>query len=133
MFIEQGLKSENKFWSIVGSNNLASFLGQLPLLMHYFYETFVNGKTYPLCTEVISVFLNPSLVLDYDFLLCIYNALEFIFGHPIFAPSNCVLFCHNQEWKSRTVFHLWSNTINDIILLLFSGDFVNLNCSIYIW
>lgn len=66
MFIEQGLKSENKFWKyIVGSLIIifASFLGQLPLLMALLYETFVNGKPYPTSNEAIMRFFEPNFTL----------------------------------------------------------------------
>ena len=66
MFIEQGLKSENKFWKyIVGSLIIifASFLGQLPLLIALLYETFVNGKPYPTSNEVIMRFFEPNFTL----------------------------------------------------------------------
>ncbi|RBN50078.1 CPBP family intramembrane glutamic endopeptidase [Flavobacterium psychrolimnae] len=66
MFIEQGLKSENKFWKyIVGSLIIifASFLGQLPLLMALLYETFVNGKPYPNSNEAIMRFFQPNFTL----------------------------------------------------------------------
>jgi uncharacterized protein len=66
MFIEQGLKSENKFWKyIVGSLIIifASFLGQLPLLISLLYETFVNGKPYPTSNEAIMRFFEPNFTL----------------------------------------------------------------------
>jgi membrane protease YdiL (CAAX protease family) len=66
MFIEQGLKSENKFWKyIVGSLIIifASFLGQLPLLIALLYETFVNGKPYPTSNEAIMRFFEPNFTL----------------------------------------------------------------------
>ncbi|MBG6187530.1 CPBP family intramembrane glutamic endopeptidase [Flavobacterium sp. CAN_S2] len=66
MFIEQGFKSENKFWKyIVGSLIIifASFLGQLPLLMALLYETFVNGKPYPTSNEAIMRFFEPNFTL----------------------------------------------------------------------
>jgi len=60
MFIEQGIKSENKFWKyIVGSLVIifASFLGQIPLLLALLYETFLNGKKF-LPRGVFYVFKN---------------------------------------------------------------------------
>ncbi len=66
MFIEQGLKSENKFWKyILGSIIIifASFLGQLPLLIVLLYETFVNGKPYPTSNEAIMRFFEPNFTL----------------------------------------------------------------------
>ena len=66
MFIEQGFKSENKFWKyIVGSLIIifASFLGQMPLLMALLFETFANGKPYPSSNEAIMRFFEPNFTL----------------------------------------------------------------------
>jgi membrane protease YdiL (CAAX protease family) len=66
MFIEQGLKSENKFWKyILGSVIIifASLLGQIPLLVTLLYETFVNGKPYPTSNEAIMRFFEPNFTL----------------------------------------------------------------------
>ena len=66
MFIEQGLKSENKFWKyILGSVIIifASLLGQIPLLVTLLYETFVNGKLYPTSNEAIMRFFEPNFTL----------------------------------------------------------------------
>ncbi|MBC7750038.1 MAG: CPBP family intramembrane metalloprotease [Methylotenera sp.] len=66
MFIEQGFKSENRFWKyIVGSLLIifASFLGQLPLLMALLFETFVNGKPYPASNDAIMHFFEPNFTL----------------------------------------------------------------------
>ena len=45
MFIEQGIRPENMFWKyIVGSILIimASFVGQIPMLIGIVYETLVN-------------------------------------------------------------------------------------------
>lgn len=66
MFIEQGLKSENKFWKyILGSLIIifASLLGQIPLLITLLYETFVNGKPYPTTNEAVMRFFEPNFTL----------------------------------------------------------------------
>ena len=66
MFIEQGIKSENKFWKyILGSLFiiLASFVGQVPLLLGVLYETFYNGKPYPTSNEAVMRFFDSNLTL----------------------------------------------------------------------
>jgi hypothetical protein len=58
MFVEQGIKPENKFWKyIVGSLILilASFIGQLSMI-GIIYETF-NGKAYPTNNTALMRFL----------------------------------------------------------------------------
>ncbi|MGZ9735999.1 CPBP family intramembrane glutamic endopeptidase [Flavobacterium sp. GNP002] len=66
MFIEQGIKSDNKFWKyILGSFIIicASFVGQLPLLIGVLYETMYNGKPYPTSNEAVMRFFDPNLTL----------------------------------------------------------------------
>ena len=66
MFIEQGIKSDNKFWKyILGSVVIicASFVGQLPLLMGILYETIFNGKPYPTSNEAVMRFFDSNLML----------------------------------------------------------------------
>ncbi|MDD2819747.1 MAG: CPBP family intramembrane metalloprotease [Flavobacterium sp.] len=96
MFIEQGFKSENKFWKyIVGSLLIifASFLGQLPLLMALLFETFVNGKPYPSSNEAIMRFFEPNFTL---FLIMI----SFVF---IMLGINLVIrYLHHQTVLSVT-------------------------------
>jgi hypothetical protein len=77
MFVEQGIKPENKFWKyIVGSLILilASFIGQLPLMIGIIYETLFNGKAYPTNNTALMRFLiQCNVVFDVAF-ICIYNA-----------------------------------------------------------
>ena len=66
MFIEQGIKSDNRFWKyILGSFIIicASFVGQLPLLIGVLYETMYNGKPYPTSNEAVMRFFDPNLTL----------------------------------------------------------------------
>ncbi|TDD76957.1 CPBP family intramembrane glutamic endopeptidase [Flavobacterium caseinilyticum] len=96
MFIEQGIKSENKFWKyILGSILIifASFAGQLPLLIALLYETFVNGKPYPTSNESIMRFFEPNLTL-----LLILISFVFIMIGIILV----VRYLHNQTMLSVT-------------------------------
>ena len=66
MFVEQGIKPENKFWKyIVGSLILilASFVGQLPLMIGIFYETLFNGKAYPTSNIALMRFFDSNVML----------------------------------------------------------------------
>ena len=66
MFIEQGVKEDNKFWKyIIGSLAIifASFVGQLALLMGIFYETLFNGKHYPTNNKAVMLFFDSNLTL----------------------------------------------------------------------
>ncbi|MFV8327369.1 CPBP family intramembrane glutamic endopeptidase [Flavobacterium sp. ZS1P14] len=134
MFIEQGIKSENKFWKyILGSILIivASFLGQTPLLIALFYETFVNGKPYPSSNDAVMTFFEPNLTL---FLILI----SFVFA--MLAIFFVIKYLHNQTMLSVTTsrvkvdwnrilfsFSIWSIfTILSTLLFYFSnpGDFV---------
>jgi len=66
MFLEQGIKEENKFGKyLLGSVFIifASFLGQLPLLIAIIYQTVFKGKSYPASEEVLMRFFEPNLTL----------------------------------------------------------------------
>jgi membrane protease YdiL (CAAX protease family) len=96
MFIEQGIKSENKFWKyIVGSLLIivASFLGQAPLLVAILYDSFVNGKTYPSENDDVMRFFEPNLTL---FLILI----SFVF--TMFGIFFVVRYLHHQTLLSIT-------------------------------
>ncbi|MFV5693769.1 lysostaphin resistance A-like protein [Flavobacterium sp. LT1R49] len=134
MFIEQGVKSENKFWKyILGSVVIicASFLGQAPLLIALFYETLVKGKPYPTTNDDIMRFFEPNLTLFLILISFVFAMLGIFF---------VVKYLHNQTMLSITTsrlkvdwsrvlfsFSLWSIfTILSTVLFYFSNpsDFV---------
>ncbi len=66
MFIEQGIRPENKFWKyIVGSFIIivAATIGQVPLLLGILIETFTSKKPYPKTNEEVMQFLDLNLTL----------------------------------------------------------------------
>ena len=96
MFLEQGIKPENKFWKyIVGSLAiiLASFVGQLPLIIGIFYETLFNGKAYPTSNTAVMRFFDPNVML---FLMLL--SFVFIMLGIIIVVRNW----HNQTMLSVT-------------------------------
>ena len=96
MFVEQGIKPENMFWKyIIGSLVVifASFVGQLPLLIGVFYETFFNGKAHPKNNEAIMRFFEPNIML---FLLLI--SFAFVLLGLFLVVRNL----HNQTMLSVT-------------------------------
>lgn len=134
MFIEQGIKSENKFWKyILGSMLIifASFVGQLPLLLAVLYETFFNGKPYPTSNEAVMRFFDSNLTL---FLILI----SFVF--IMLGVVLVVRYLHGQTMLSITTsrdkidwkrvgfsFFIWSVfTIVSTLLFYFSNpnDFI---------
>jgi membrane protease YdiL (CAAX protease family) len=96
MFIEQGIRPENQFWKyIVGSILIimASFVGQIPMLLGIVYETLVNKKRYPSSNEEVMRFFEPNMTL---FLLLI----SFVFA--LIGIYFVVRYLHNQTMLSVT-------------------------------
>ena len=96
MFIEQGIKSENKFWKyILGSILIiiASFLGQAPLLVALYYDTLVKGKPYPTSNDDIMRFFEPNLTLFLILISFVFVMLGIFF---------VVRYLHNQTMLSIT-------------------------------
>lgn len=94
MFIEQGIRSENKFWKYLFGSVLlfgASLIGQLPLLMGILYETLVHKKKYPDSNAAMMHFLEPNFTL---FLLLF--SFVFVFGGIYFVLRNL----HHQSLLS---------------------------------
>ncbi|MFV5696317.1 lysostaphin resistance A-like protein [Flavobacterium sp. LB3P122] len=134
MFIELGIKSENRFWKyILGSVIIigASFLGQAPLLIALFYETLVKGKPYPTTNNAIMRFFEPNLTLFLILISFVFAMLGIFF---------VVKYLHKQTMLSITTsrskvdwnrvlfsFSIWSIfTIFSTVLFYFSNpiDFV---------
>jgi membrane protease YdiL (CAAX protease family) len=96
MFIEQGIRAGNKFWKyLVGSLLiiLASFFGQMPLLVGLLYETVASGKPYPTNNDAIMRFFEPNMML---FLILIS------FAFTLFGVYFVIRFLHNQTMLSLT-------------------------------
>ncbi|KIA84008.1 CPBP family intramembrane glutamic endopeptidase [Flavobacterium sp. AED] len=134
MFIEQGVKSENKFWKyIVGSLVIifASFLGQIPLLLALLYETFVYGKKYPSSNEDVMTFFEPNMTLflilvSFVFAMVgIYFVIKYIHNQTMLSITTSR---SKMDWKRVLFsFSIWSIfTIVSTVLFYFSdpSDFV---------
>jgi membrane protease YdiL (CAAX protease family) len=134
MFLEQGIKEENKFWKyLMGTVFIiaASFLGQLPMLLAIVYETIFKGKAYPSSDQELMHFFEPNLTL---FLILI----SFVF--TLFAIYFVVRFLHQQSLLSVITsrskidwsrvwfsFSVWSvfTIVSTLLFWLFSpSDFV---------
>ena len=66
MFIEQGIRKENRFWKyIVGSLLIiiASSVGQVPLLVAVMAKSFADGKAFPSDQNAILKILDSNLTL----------------------------------------------------------------------
>ena len=96
MFIEQGIRSENKFWKyFLGSVFIitASFVGQIPLVIAIIAKIFLTGATYPTTNEGIMHFFEPNLTF---FLLLI----SFVFA--LAGIYFVVKYLHQQTMLSVT-------------------------------
>ncbi len=96
MFIEQGIRKENKFWKyLLGSLVIIamSFLGQLPLLIAVVAKTIFTGVSYPMTEYDVMHFLDSNLTL---FLLLI----SFVFAFA--AIYFVVKYIHKQTMLSVT-------------------------------
>jgi len=77
MFLEQGIKSQNKFWLyLVGSILIiiASFIGQIPFSVAVLYKTFVGKEVIPTDNAAVMKIFEPNLTL---FLVMISFAFAF--------------------------------------------------------
>ena len=110
MFLEQGIKPENKFWKyLLGSLLIfvASFVGQIPLSAVVLFETFFNKKLYPKNDEILMKMFEPNLTL---FLIMI----SFVFA--LTGVYYVVTKLHNQSFLSVTT----SRKKIDVKRILFS-------------
>ncbi|TRX38316.1 CPBP family intramembrane glutamic endopeptidase [Flavobacterium restrictum] len=135
MFLEQGIKEENTFWKyILGSVLIisASVVGQVPLLVAVFYETFVNKKPYPTSNDAIMHFFEPNstlflLLISFVFaMLAIYFVVRYLHQQSFLSVTtsraqmdwNRVLFSF-LVWSgftiASTLFFYWSNP-NDFVI-----------------
>lgn len=78
MFIEQGIRPENKFWKyLLGSLLiiLASFVGQVPFLVAVVAKSIMTGKSYPQTNDGMMHFFEPNMTL---FLILISFVFAFV-------------------------------------------------------
>ncbi|MCC9071306.1 CPBP family intramembrane metalloprotease [Flavobacterium sp. F-65] len=96
MFLEQGVKKENKFWKyLLGSAFIisASFIGQIPLTLAILYQTLVNKIPYPTSEAGIMKIFESNVTL---FLILI----SFVFA--LAGVYFVVRYIHHQTLLSVT-------------------------------
>ncbi|RYJ40903.1 Abortive infection protein [Flavobacterium anhuiense] len=96
MFLEQGIKPENKFWKyLLGSVFIisASFIGQIPITAAVFYKTFTEHKVFPTTNEGIMKMFESNTTL---FLVMV--SFVFAFAGIYFV----VKYIHHQTLLSVT-------------------------------
>ena len=113
MFIEQGVKSGNKFSKYIWGSLLiifASFLGQLVFLVALLYSSFANTKPYPTSNEAVMNYFDSNLTL-----LLIMISFVFTMLGVIFVVRNV----HNQSLQSITTSRKkvdWSRIVFSFLL-----------------
>jgi membrane protease YdiL (CAAX protease family) len=96
MFLEQGIKPQNKFWLyLIGSVLIiiSSFIGQIPFSVAVLYSSFKNKKGFPTDNAGIMRIFDPNLTL---FLVMI----SFVFAFA--GVYYVVKYLHNQTLLSVT-------------------------------
>lgn len=110
MFLEQGIKPENKFGKyILGSVIIivASFVGQIPLMGAVLFETIFNKKPYPANDKMLMKMFDSNLTLFF---------VMISFAFALAAVFYVVRHLHNQSILSITT----SRRAVDIKRILFS-------------
>lgn len=116
MFLEQGIKPQNKFWLyLIGSVLIiiASFIGQIPFSVAVLYSSFKSNKTFPTDNAQIMKIFDPNLTL---FLVMI----SFVFA--FFGVYFIVKYLHKQTLLSVTTSRKkvdWSRILFSFILWSF--------------
>jgi len=96
MFLEQGVKPENKFWKyLIGSLIIitASFIGQIPFSVAVLYKSFKDKSVFPTDTAEVMKIFEPNMTL---FLVMI--SFAFAFAGIYFVMK----YLHNQPLLSIT-------------------------------
>ncbi|KUJ60643.1 abortive phage infection protein [Flavobacteriaceae bacterium CRH] len=96
MFLEQGIKPENKFWKyLIGSVIIiiASFIGQIPFSVAVLYKSFINKEDFPTDNAAVMKIFDQNMTL---FLVMIS------FAFALAGVYYVVKYLHNQTFLSIT-------------------------------
>ncbi|MFD2940753.1 CPBP family intramembrane glutamic endopeptidase [Flavobacterium notoginsengisoli] len=124
MFLEQGIKPENKFWKyLLGSVFIiaASFVGQIPLTAAVFYKTVVEKKAFPTTDQgVMKMFESNTtlflVMISFIFALAgIYFVVKYIHHQTLLSVTTSR---SKVDWK-RISFSFFVWTIFSVLSFLF--------------
>lgn len=96
MFLEQGIKPENKFWKyLLGSFFIitASFVGQIPFSVAVLYKSFINKEVFPSDNDAVMKMFEPNLTL-----FLVMTSFAFALAGIYFV----VKYLHHQTFLSVT-------------------------------
>lgn len=115
MFLEQGIKPENKFWKyLVGSVFIisASFIGQIPITAAVFYKTFTEHIAFPTTNEEIMKMFESNttlflIMISFIFAFAgIYFVVKYIHRQTLLSVTTSR---SKVDWKRILFsFFLWS-------------------------
>lgn len=115
MFLEQGIKPQNKFWLyLIGSVLIiiASFIGQIPFSIAVFYRSFVKKEAFPSDNAAIMNMFEPNITLflimiSFAFALVgIYFVVKYLHRQTFLSVTTSR---KKIDWKRiRFSFILWS-------------------------
>jgi membrane protease YdiL (CAAX protease family) len=115
MFLEQGIKPDNKFWKyLLGSVFIitASFVGQIPFTMAVLYKKLVNQATFPTDTESAMKMFEPNVTLflvmiSFAFALAgVYFVVKYLHHQSILSVSTSR---RKMDWgRALFSFSLWA-------------------------
>ncbi|WP_166921968.1 CPBP family intramembrane glutamic endopeptidase [Flavobacterium poyangense] len=115
MFLEQGIKPENKFWKyLLGSVFIiaASFIGQIPFSVAVLYKSFASNTTFPTDNAAIMRMFEPNatlflVLISFAFAFAgIYFVVKYLHHQTILSISTSR---RELDWKRITFsFVLWS-------------------------
>ncbi|OMQ11816.1 CPBP family intramembrane glutamic endopeptidase [[Flexibacter] sp. ATCC 35103] len=115
MFLEQGIKPQNKFWLyLIGSVLIiiASFIGQIPFSVAVLYKTFSSKEVFPTDNAAVMKVFEPNMTLflvmiSFAFALAgIYYVVKYL-HHQTFLSITTSR--NKVDWKRVSFsFFLWS-------------------------
>lgn len=115
MFLEQGIKPENKFWKyLLGSVFIisASFIGQIPITAAVFYKTFTEHIAFPTTNEKIMKMFESNttlflIMISFIFAFAgIYFVVKYIHRQTLLSVTTSR---SKVDWKRILFsFFLWS-------------------------
>lgn len=119
MFIQQAVSSENKFWKyLLGSVvvAMASFIGQLPLMVAILINSYSTGTNFPTNSQDITSYLDSNLTLFLVMLSFVFAILA-LFGWQRVIHKQSILNMTTSRSKIDWARILFSFTIWAIFLI----------------
>ena len=135
MFIEQGIRPENRFWKYLAGSLIfigAAFLGQVPWGIAMFAESYVSGRPMPVTTADALSFLNPQwslflMLLSFvAVLISVFLVIRMLHNQTIMSVTTSA---KRMRWpRVLFAFAIWGG-----LLTLMVGADAWMNPQDYVW